>query len=404
MVTLKTFPFYTQQDKVGCGPSCLRMIAKYYGRTCSLRTLQERSFLTEEGVSMSGICNAAESIGFHTTGMRIGFDRLVSEVKLPCILHWDNMHFVVCYHFAPKPLQKGKNGELDYIIKIADPARGKYTLNKTEFLKHWICDNISEESDEEGMGRVLLLKPSSNFNSNDRQKMIMKSQNEILCRIARYLMLYGSSIGNIGLLNGKMGIALFFYLYARYTGKKMYDDFAGELIDEVYKEIHLDTVCDFKNGLCGIAWGMEYLIRNRFVKADPDDVLEDLDRQIIERDVRRIGDNSLETGLKGIAVYVISRRQNRPKENRYLTREYILDLAETLEKNKSEDEENILLVEILRKITRKEPISGFYNPVFKMTDKIRCSVKSVFEQTRPIGIAKNGYAGIGLHLMTNHKL
>ncbi|MDR0574375.1 MAG: hypothetical protein LBG96_10175, partial [Tannerella sp.] len=143
----------------------------------------------------------------------------------------------------------------------------------------------------------------------------MKPNDELLQRIARYLMLHGSFIDNIGLLNGKMGIAIFFYHYSRYTGKNIYDDFAGELIDEIYNEIHVNTPCDFKDGLCGIGWGMEYLIRNNFVNADSDEVLEDLDKRIMERDVRRITDYSLETGLKGIACYVIERRKNRTNEN-----------------------------------------------------------------------------------------
>ncbi|MDR0602926.1 MAG: glycosyltransferase [Bacteroidales bacterium] len=156
----------------------------------------------------------------------------------------------------------------------------------------------------------------------------MKPNNELLQRIARYLMLHGSFIDNTGLLSGKTGIAIFFYHYSRYTGEKIYDDFAGELIDEIYSEIHVNTPCDFKDGLCGIGWGMEYLIRNNFVIADSDEAPEDLDKRIMERDVRRITDYSLETGLKGIACYVIGRRKNRDNENPYIGQGYIQDLIE----------------------------------------------------------------------------
>ena len=68
---LKPFPHYTQLDAMDCGPTCLRMVARHYGRSYTLQTLRERSFITREGVSMLGISDAAESIGMHTQGVRI---------------------------------------------------------------------------------------------------------------------------------------------------------------------------------------------------------------------------------------------------------------------------------------------------------------------------------------------
>ncbi|MDR1458644.1 MAG: hypothetical protein LBI60_00290 [Bacteroidales bacterium] len=231
----------------------------------------------------------------------------------------------------------------------------------------------------------------------------MKTREEILSCIARYLMLYGSFISNIGLLNGKTGIAVFFYHYARHTGKKRYDDFAGELIDEIYKEIHRDTPCNFRDGLCGIAWGIEYLIRNQFVEADPDKVLIDLDKQIRERDVRQTTDYTLETGLKGIACYVISRLANRKSENSLITLEYIQDLITALGKEKKEDEAKTLLIRDLEKIIDKEEIVRFYNPLFRIVNAVRYQEKSLFQKPHLLGIDKNGYAGIGLQLMKVHK-
>ncbi|MDR1581952.1 MAG: peptidase domain-containing ABC transporter, partial [Prevotellaceae bacterium] len=102
---MKSFPHYTQFDAMDCGPTCLRMIAKYYGKSYTLQTLRQRSFITREGVSMLGISDAAETIGFHTNGVRITFKQLVEDVPLPCILHWNQNHFVVCY----KIKKKGKN-------------------------------------------------------------------------------------------------------------------------------------------------------------------------------------------------------------------------------------------------------------------------------------------------------
>lgn len=98
----KSFPHYLQLDSMDCGPSCLRMIAKYYGRSYSLQSLRERSFITRQGISMLGISDAAESIGMRTQGVRISFGQLIEDVPLPCILHWNQNHFVVLYAITKK--------------------------------------------------------------------------------------------------------------------------------------------------------------------------------------------------------------------------------------------------------------------------------------------------------------
>lgn len=108
----KSFPHYTQFDAMDCGPTCLRMIAKYYGRSYSLAELRKRSFLTKEGVSMLGISDAAEMIGFRTQGIRITSDQLINDVPTPCILHWNQNHFVVCY--------KIKKQKKDCLISIRE--------------------------------------------------------------------------------------------------------------------------------------------------------------------------------------------------------------------------------------------------------------------------------------------
>ena len=132
---MKSFPHYTQFDAMDCGPTCLRMIAKWYGKTYSLQTLRQRSFITREGVSMLGVSDAAESIGFHTNGVRITFKQLAQDVPLPCILHWNQNHFVVCY----KIKRKGRN---NYIISIADPGARKSDFTLDEFLKCWISTRV----------------------------------------------------------------------------------------------------------------------------------------------------------------------------------------------------------------------------------------------------------------------
>lgn len=153
------FPHYLQLDAMDCGPACLRMIAKHYGKHYSPQTLRERCFITREGVSMLGISDAAESIGFHTVGVRISFEQLVEDAVLPCILHWNQNHFVVCYR-----IKKHRNGEYD--IHIADPASQKLKYTKEEFLKCW----LSTKADGQERGTALLLEPGADFKDIEDEK------------------------------------------------------------------------------------------------------------------------------------------------------------------------------------------------------------------------------------------
>lgn len=90
------FKNYHQLDAMDCGPTCLRMVAAHYGRVFSLEGLREKSLITREGVSMLGLSEAAEHIGFRTTGVKVSFEDLC-EAPLPCIVHWNQQHFVVVY-------------------------------------------------------------------------------------------------------------------------------------------------------------------------------------------------------------------------------------------------------------------------------------------------------------------
>ena len=113
---MSSFPQFIQLDSMDCGPTCLRMIAKHYGKHYSLETLRQHSFITREGISMLGISDAAEYIGFRTSGVMISFEQLVEEAPLPCIVHWNQNHFVTVYD-----VKRNKKG---YRIRVADPRIG----------------------------------------------------------------------------------------------------------------------------------------------------------------------------------------------------------------------------------------------------------------------------------------
>ncbi len=162
------FPFYKQLDAKDCGPACLRMIAKHYGKNYSLQTLREKSFITREGVSLLGISDAAEAIGMRTMGVSISYEKLIEETPLPCIAHWKQKHFIVIYKIAKKKtllsFRRGSGGE---VIYVADPAHGLIKYTKQEFLDNW----LSTKKQGENKGTCLLLEPTPDFYKQDDEKL-----------------------------------------------------------------------------------------------------------------------------------------------------------------------------------------------------------------------------------------
>lgn len=193
----KPFPHYQQLDMVDCGPTCLRMIARYYGRNYSLPNLRERSFITRQGVSMLGISDAAESIGFRTQGVRISTEQLIEEVPLPCILHWNQNHFVVLYDIKKKTNLFSKNK--NYTFKISDPAKGKYPMDIIGFEKCW----ISTKSHGKDTGTALLLSPTPDFHERIDDE---EQQKKNLSFYLKYLLPYKSQLLQltIGMLLGSV--------------------------------------------------------------------------------------------------------------------------------------------------------------------------------------------------------
>lgn len=134
-----------------CGPTCLRIIAKHYGRNYTLQRLREISGINREGVSLLGISEAAEKIGFRTTGVRLSLEKLL-EIDLPCILHWQQKHFVVLYKIGSKSSSKRT-------YHISDPARGLIEYNETDFLRCW----LSTQNNGHAEGVALMLSPAPEF-------------------------------------------------------------------------------------------------------------------------------------------------------------------------------------------------------------------------------------------------
>lgn len=139
--------------------------------------------------------------------------------------------------------------------------------------------------------------------------------------IINMLLLNASFINNLGLMHGKMGISILFFHLARKYENKIYEDYAGELIDEIYEEITIDTPVDFENGLAGIGWGIEYLVQNKFIDADTDEVLEEFDNRIFKELINYTPDEiGLLNGLVGIGTYFLKRMQNSASNKERITK------------------------------------------------------------------------------------
>ncbi|HBH06510.1 MAG TPA: ABC transporter ATP-binding protein [Flavobacteriales bacterium] len=139
------FPHYKQPDAKDCGPTCLRIIARYYGRKISVEKLRDYSETTREGSSLKGLSDAAERLGFRSLGIKTDFQQLKEEVPLPAIAHWEGDHFVVIY--------KIKRGA----VYVSDPGHGLLTYTEAEFIQNWIGQNALDTTRE---GILLLLEPT----------------------------------------------------------------------------------------------------------------------------------------------------------------------------------------------------------------------------------------------------
>lgn len=150
---MSAFPYYQQMDAMDCGPTCLRMIAKYYGKHFSLQTLRDRSYLARDGVSMLGIADAAESIGFKSLGVKLTWEKIANEAPLPLVAHWKQNHFVVVYR-----IKRNR-------VYVSDPETGLLEYSKEEFLKGW----LSNTKNGEETGTALLLQPTPEFYQQDEE-------------------------------------------------------------------------------------------------------------------------------------------------------------------------------------------------------------------------------------------
>jgi ATP-binding cassette subfamily B protein len=221
---MSRFTHYQQHDQMDCGPTCLRMVAQHYGRHFSAQSLRERAQLGKDGVSLLGIAEAGESIGFRSLGVQVSFEKLAREAQLPCIVHWQQNHFVVVYDihlgspwmrnifggFRPKtsthdPLSSSASVALateaknvrsastasalpkgstagQGTVRVADPGRGLVTYTIEEFCQGW----LSARTETQRVGVALLLEPTPAFYERDDEQSDRYSFARVLGYLGQY--------------------------------------------------------------------------------------------------------------------------------------------------------------------------------------------------------------------------
>jgi ATP-binding cassette subfamily B protein len=193
----KKFRFLPQHDQMDCGPACIQMVSRYYGKRYSLQYLRDLSLLSKDGVSILGISKSAEEIGFKSLCLKMDYDGLVKDIKSPVILHWNQNHFVVLYKIKRKLF----TGELVFII--GDPGHGIIKLGEEEFKKQWCSE------DNEGV--LIHLETTPKFQSH---KEVFNKKKKSLDFLFVYLKSYKWEMVQLlfGILGGSIITLIFPFL------------------------------------------------------------------------------------------------------------------------------------------------------------------------------------------------
>lgn len=167
----KKYPHFKQLHQRDCGIVCLRMIAQFYGKFYSTEHLRPLAHQKQEGVTLLNISEAAEAIGMHTVGAKLSYQRLIDDIPLPGIVHWEENHFVVVYEADNRQ------------VTIGDPrAEQLVTMSPSEFLKGWVNDEQGYHNE----GIVLLMEPTANFFSSSTAQVEQKKPFFIWENLAAY--------------------------------------------------------------------------------------------------------------------------------------------------------------------------------------------------------------------------
>lgn len=187
----KRFPNDRQMDMADCGPACLKMLAKYYGKYYSLQYIRDKCGLTKEGVSFLDIGHAAEELGLRTISIKVGIEDLLFKIPLPVIVHWDNSHFVVVYKTKARRNKKNSSENFDGKVFVSDPAKGYLNYSVKEFTSKWI-----NKTDEKGV--LMAIEPQAVFyEKHEHEKLDRK---KTFNHFLNYFRIYKKSFINLGIV------------------------------------------------------------------------------------------------------------------------------------------------------------------------------------------------------------
>ncbi|MDP3944792.1 MAG: peptidase domain-containing ABC transporter [Lutibacter sp.] len=195
------FKLFEQHDQMDCGPACVKMIAHHFGKNYTLDTLRNYCSISHDGVSLLGISDALENIGFKTIGGKLTIGQLINDAPLPCVIHWEQNHFVVLYQIKDKNIFRSKTQ-----FHIADPGSSLKKYNEKEFKEYW----LSTQSNNEEKGVVLLAEPTHEFYKKEGEKINKGSVKFLFSYFKRYKKYFGQLI--LGILLGSLLQLIFPFL------------------------------------------------------------------------------------------------------------------------------------------------------------------------------------------------
>lgn len=232
---MRRFPYYKQLGAMDCGATCLRMIAKFYGKEYSINYLKKITKITKAGVSFLSISEAAEKIGLRSRGVKLDLDALRENEILPSIVHWNQNHFIVVYKITKKQ------------VYVSDPALGLVKYSHKEFIQGW--------AGESKVGVALYLQPTADFyeaelgeEEKDKQRSMFSLLNYVKGYRGYFVQLF------LGLLVGSMILLITPFLTQAIIDKGIYNKnisfvyliifaqfvlFAGSTLVEVFRRLIL---------------------------------------------------------------------------------------------------------------------------------------------------------------------
>ncbi len=184
-----TFPHFSQHDSMDCGATCLRIIAKYYGKDSSIGKIRDWANTSKLGASLIGLTKAAEKMDMRSLALPVSYEQLETEVSLPCIAHWQGRHFVVVYK-----IKKG-------YVYVSDPAHNLIKYKQADFLAGF----TGMSSERTANGFVVMLDPTPDFYkselTDDKQKLGFGFLFKYLFQYKKYVAQIVIGLFAVGILN-----------------------------------------------------------------------------------------------------------------------------------------------------------------------------------------------------------